>query len=656
MRLVFISSLWLALALSSAPALAQQNPTVTSCGLPAGGFVTVDVTYSLSGDCVLTSILDVGFNVSMTINGNGHSIRAGAAVTQWILANQIPNDDRSVTLNNVTLNGQGAENAQAIHITDLTANGVTFRGNRRGIWDILNNPNGNNWSLTDVLFLDNEGSGFNNASVLEVRGSSALAMQNVAFVDNSRGSAAVKIVGGSAAVTAAGCFTYVANYPRTVRGSWTDNSTGQCNGPLGNGYQLAIPRAQRASCGFPAGGYLDSNVSFTLSDNCQLGRQLHITEDITVTINGNGYRIRGNAAGRPIQVAEGARVNLNNVILDGVRFINYGQIEGQLLVITGTAERALYNYGAVNFNQLLLRDLDHTSRAFNNAVIADYDYGRGGIDLRDSIFMNVNNGSSVATLWAWGATINLNGCVSFINNSPSNIRTDQGGSVNDNSSGPCPEGFIDQFPVFRVPPPSASAKTAETDKAPRPASVKTCPGLAPEILVTDLTGSTQCQRIGAAGVGRTDVLAAGLVDAVDVWSWVANNTRVCFQASGAGLVFRDSAYPPRPLKVLPAYRLGDLICAAIDGAGSVMLLNSAPAGLPSLSIRYEQTRTLSDCMATTNYILNLRDAPGGEVLDMLPYDITLTALQRDSGWFEVNYHGLRGWVSADYVTPNGACG
>ena len=55
-------------------------------------------------------------------------------------------------------------------------------------------------------------------------------------------------------------------------------------------------------------------------------------------------------------------------------------------------------------------------------------------------------------------------------------------------------------------------------------------------------------------------------------------------------------------------------------------------------------------------MLNFRAAPGGESIGGLPYDATLTALERTSGWFKVDYHGAQGWISADYVEPQGTCG
>ena len=60
-------------------------------------------------------------------------------------------------------------------------------------------------------------------------------------------------------------------------------------------------------------------------------------------------------------------------------------------------------------------------------------------------------------------------------------------------------------------------------------------------------------------------------------------------------------------------------------------------------------------MVTTTHILNFRDAPDGEISSILPAFVTLTAFERTDDWFKVDYHGARGWISADYVTLDGNC-
>ncbi|MCY4465190.1 MAG: SH3 domain-containing protein, partial [Chloroflexi bacterium] len=62
------------------------------------------------------------------------------------------------------------------------------------------------------------------------------------------------------------------------------------------------------------------------------------------------------------------------------------------------------------------------------------------------------------------------------------------------------------------------------------------------------------------------------------------------------------------------------------------------------------------CMVRTQYILNLRASPGGEIIDILPFNIKLTALERTDGWLKVDFMGAKGWISADFVEQIGTCG
>lgn len=43
------------------------------------------------------------------------------------------------------------------------------------------------------------------------------------------------------------------------------------------------------------------------------------------------------------------------------------------------------------------------------------------------------------------------------------------------------------------------------------------------------------------------------------------------------------------------------------------------------------------------------------MLALVPYDVTLTVTGRQGKWFQVDYLGLRGWLSAAYVAPHGTC-
>ncbi len=167
-----------------------------------------------------------------------------------------------------------------------------------------------------------------------------------------------------------------------------------------------------------------------------------------------------------------------------------------------------------------------------------------------------------------------------------------------------------------------------------------------------LCNGIQFQRLGAGGIGIRGVVENGFLDAVDVWGWARPTVEVCFPQAGK-TVFLDAAASPRTASPLASFRDGIFTCARVGRAGTIVLMSpDSPYGHPPAA---GLARSLSGCMVRTNYILNLRAEPGGAVLEHLPYDVTLTAFERSPGWYKVDYHGSRGWVSADHVTPIGAC-
>ncbi len=65
----------------------------------------------------------------------------------------------------------------------------------------------------------------------------------------------------------------------------------------------------------------------------------------------------------------------------------------------------------------------------------------------------------------------------------------------------------------------------------------------------------------------------------------------------------------------------------------------------------------SVCQLTAVYLLNLRAGPGldYDVLAEVPYQTRLIASAKSGDWFKVDYEGLAGWVSREYVFRWGAC-
>ena len=66
--------------------------------------------------------------------------------------------------------------------------------------------------------------------------------------------------------------------------------------------------------------------------------------------------------------------------------------------------------------------------------------------------------------------------------------------------------------------------------------------------------------------------------------------------------------------------------------------------------------SISDCVATTTHTLNFREGPGGTRFGTVPEQSTLSVTARTAGWFQVEYRGRSGWISADYVVTEGECG
>lgn len=172
-----------------------------------------------------------------------------------------------------------------------------------------------------------------------------------------------------------------------------------------------------------------------------------------------------------------------------------------------------------------------------------------------------------------------------------------------------------------------------------------------------LRSGIQFQRRDARAIGVQEVLDAGFIDAVDVWGNAEQTTEVCFP-SGVGpgpLLFKDSSTTPHIITTLPSVMRSGMVCATVTGPGTVIMVESWPeASMPAESP--PDARALQNCMVTTTDALNFRDAPGGDIMQTLPSNVTLTALERTVNWFKVDYHGKVGWISANYVIPSGDCG
>ncbi len=207
-----------------------------------------------------------------------------------------------------------------------------------------------------------------------------------------------------------------------------------------------------------------------------------------------------------------------------------------------------------------------------------------------------------------------------------------------------------------------SVGAAETTGASPP--LATCPALAGGVIVTTDSPHVQCRRLDAAGVGIPDLIAQGILDAVDVQGWVSAPMQICFPRSGR-LVFLDSSTAPRTVSYLAAQQTNGLTCGSIDRVGTVVLLQGGeiPAGdageshaVPP-SVPIEGAYLVYFCRVTTTDDLSLRAGPSVFYtrLGIIPKDTRLSATSRTSNWFLVEFGEQRGWVSADYVRASASC-
>lgn len=166
----------------------------------------------------------------------------------------------------------------------------------------------------------------------------------------------------------------------------------------------------------------------------------------------------------------------------------------------------------------------------------------------------------------------------------------------------------------------------------------------------------QCREILTdQAIGNDAIVAEGWLAALDIWGWVGGaGTEICFNQNGK-LVLLDAATAPRTRVDLATYSRDSRTCARIYRTGTVVLLPSAgspPAVAPRTA---PDSRDLRNCMVVTTALLNLRATPAGQVIGYAPYPARLTALARTDDWFRVDNNGEDGWISAEYVEPEGNC-
>lgn len=174
-----------------------------------------------------------------------------------------------------------------------------------------------------------------------------------------------------------------------------------------------------------------------------------------------------------------------------------------------------------------------------------------------------------------------------------------------------------------------------------------------------LYSGVQCQEINASGIGIQSVIDAGFVKAVDIWGYVEQGVQVCFDVAGP-MVFLDAATAPRTVYSIDTFTIDAKTCTSIWRPGSVViqLPHSSASVWPAATaqpLSLPSPTPAPQCLGSTTAAVNLRDAPNGSRIGGIYPSETVNVLASKAGWYQVDYLGLVGWVSAQYLSPTGNC-
>ena len=657
------------LLLNTVPgALAQ--PTVAPCGLPTGGFVDTLVSYTLTANCTQTDTLEFGGNVGGTvvIDGKGFKIDASALRTSKAVFTNT--SSAKLDIKDVTIEGGGAYASGVMHLgEEAKLTNVTFRGHYNAAVSRASGSGGT-WTFENIL-VENGGGQYGffgaRATAFTAKNGAIFNITNLVVRDLIGGNAALQLdywqYQSPTAINISGCFTHERIFPALTFRTINDNSTGKCTGTIGNGDNAVktVAAPVIAACGLPTGGHLESTTPyvFNLVGNCQQTKSLYIAKGVTVTINGNGYSIYG----KPhfILIRTGGTLTIRNVVIR-----NSGRPISAFLQSNLLIEDSIFreNTGPIvladhiaTFNRVKFED-NSTTYSWSKWPSALRIIRKSDVILRDSLFIN-NTGPSAAAMWVGDeyptslhARVRFENSITWQGNSPDDY-IDTKSRVEDNTGGTLAANF-----ELSPPPPKPSKKIA-TGQERRPV-----PQLPPDACRLPIGAIACIYRGGTLAQGTLQVwgitpqstgfhqltVTKAQVDALPDGGLVGITSdcraRVMREQNGDITV----SVGPNPE--------GKLLHAVLDQSlhGSVISTYSTYGETLCPGPAAPGPAQLQNCMVKTTHPLNFRRSPGGDVLRGLPPLVTLTAFQRAPDWFYVDYHGERGWISADYVIPQGSCG
>ncbi len=175
-------------------------------------------------------------------------------------------------------------------------------------------------------------------------------------------------------------------------------------------------------------------------------------------------------------------------------------------------------------------------------------------------------------------------------------------------------------------------------------------------------------QVGTEQIGDPTLLQLPIFNGAEVFGLTfggvpvqdfGGRVKLCLLGVGT-FYYRDATAMPRTTVILPTTLENGFTCALIPNAGTVILVADGTNTVPPApeTVNIAERRTLPPgCMVTTDAIINLRETPSiaDNIIRRVPFNVTLTAFEQDGNWYFVDYLGQRGWMSADFVTPNQRC-
>ena len=315
----------------------------------------------------------------------------------------------------------------------------------------------------------------------------------------------------------------------------------------------------------------------------------------TYTINGNGYRIIGPPVGIKMFIVAGATLYLNNVIMEASNtpqttsmFVR-GILHARNVIfrnnrLIGALVQVSHGGGQSTFENVEFVDNTRT-RTLDGSIVRANNAG-SSIVITNSIFRR--NAARTNVLEAReGGAIRFEGCLTFDSNinldsgTPTpipNYETTSGGTVTDNSVGPCPEAGFSYW-LSLTPQPKRKKKEEARPTltpTPRPAyaasytALQTATGMTFEATY-GLESGVHFRQLDGAGIGVQSIIDAGYLAALDVYGYVEQGVEVCFPQIGR-VIFLDARTMPRAIMPLDANYRDNMTCVSISSPGSLVLL------------------------------------------------------------------------------------